>query len=68
MTDCQDNKAIVLQYYEELEVASADAVAEALWKPLLGAFTQIQRRQDIFMAGANEKDGTEWLISMGHNT
>lgn len=53
MTDCQDNKAIVLQFYEELEVASADAVAEALWKPILGAFTQIQRRQDIFMAGAN---------------
>jgi len=95
MTDYQDNKAIVLQYYEELEAASADdvtkvmirylssdcqfrgvhpfnelegaeAVAEALWKPLIGAFTRMQRRQDIFMAGTNEIDGTEWVTSMGN--
>ena len=95
MADYQDSKNLVLQFYEELEAASADdaakvmnrymsfdyqfrgahpfnelegvdAVAEALWKPLLGAFTQIQRRQDIFMAGTNEIDGTEWVTSMGH--
>jgi predicted ester cyclase len=48
------------------ELEGADAVAEALWKPLLGAFTQIQRRQDIFMAGTNEIDGTEWVTSMGN--
>ena len=48
------------------ELQGADAVAEALWKPLLGAFTQMQRRQDIFMAGTNEIDGTEWVTSMGN--
>lgn len=95
MADYQSSKTLVLQFYEELEAASADsvakvmsrymssdyrfrgvhpfnelegtdAVAEALWKPLLGAFTQLQRRQDIFMAGTNEIDGNEWVTSMGH--
>jgi predicted ester cyclase len=95
MADYQDSKNLVLQFYEELEAASADdvvkvmnrymssdyqfrgvhpfnelegvdAVAEALWKPLLGAFTPMQRRQDIFMAGTNEIDGTEWVTSMGN--
>ena len=95
MADYQDSKTLVLQFYEELEAASADdiakvmnrymssdyqfrgvhpfnelegvdAVADSLWKPLLGAFTQIQRRQDIFMAGTNEIDGTEWVTSMGN--
>jgi predicted ester cyclase len=95
MADYQDSKNLVLQFYEELEAASADdvakvmnrymssdyrfrgvhpfnelegvdAVADALWKPLLGAFTSMQRRQDIFMAGTNEIDGTEWVISMGN--
>ncbi len=95
MADYQDSKTLVLQFYEELEAASANdvakvmsrymssdyqfrgvhpfnelegvyAVAEALWKPLLNAFTQIQRRQDIFMAGTNEIDGTEWVTNMGN--
>ncbi len=95
MPNHQDNKALVLQFYEELEAASADAVgsvlnryttsdyqfrgvhpfnelegadavAKALWKPLFAAFTPMQRRQDIFMAGTNEQDGTEWVTSMGN--
>mgnify|MGYP001172757407 CR=1 FL=1 len=95
MADYQDNKAIVLQLYEELEAASADdvgtvlnryttsdyqfrgvhpfnelegadAVADIVWKPLCSAFTAMQRRQDIFMAGANNEDGTEWVTSMGN--
>ena len=95
MADYQDSKSLVLQFYEELEAASADdvgsvltrytssdyqfrgvhpfnelegaePVAEALWKPLLNAFTRMQRRQDIFMAGTNEIDGTEWVTSMGN--
>ena len=49
------------------EIEGADAVAKALWKPLLGAFTSMQRRQDIFMAGTNCLDeGTEWVTSMGN--
>ena len=95
MADYQDSKALVLQFYEELEAASADdagsilnrytnsdyrfrgvhpfnelegadVVAEALWKPLFNAFTPMQRRQDIFMAGTNDMDGTEWVTSMGN--
>ncbi len=48
------------------ELEGAEAVTEALWKPLLGAFTPMQRRQDIFMAGTNDGDGSEWVTSMGN--
>ena len=94
MANNQDNKTLVLRFYEELEAASADsvgsilkrytssdyqfrgvhpfnelegadAVVDAVWKPLLNAFRPMQRRQDIFMAGINEVDGTEWVTSMG---
>ena len=94
MSDYQDSKALVLNFYEEFESASADqaatvlnrytssdyqfrgvhpfneidgadAVAESVWKPLFTAFTALQRRQDIFMAGANNEDGTTWVTSMG---
>ena len=94
MADYQDSKALVLQFYEELEAASAhdagrvlnrytssdyhfrgvhpfneidgaDAVADTVWKPLCNAFTAMQRRQDIFMAGTNSEDGDQWVTSMG---
>ncbi|MCH8867656.1 MAG: nuclear transport factor 2 family protein [Proteobacteria bacterium] len=94
MPDYQDSKALVLNFYEELEAASADrvgsvlnrytssdyrfrgvhpfneidgadAVADTVWNPLMSAFTAMQRRQDIFMAGTNSQDGTEWVTSMG---
>jgi len=48
------------------EIDGADAVAGTVWKPLWSAFTTMQRRQDIFMAGANNEDGTEWVTSMGN--
>ncbi|MEM7029850.1 MAG: ester cyclase [Chloroflexota bacterium] len=97
MTDFQDNKALVLRYYEELDAASgseindvlsryttndyhwrgmhpfyeqhgAEAVAAVFWRPFRQAFTRIQRRPDIFIAGLNEIDGyeTEWVCQMGH--
>ncbi len=47
------------------EIDGADAVANTVWKPLFSAFTAVQRRQDIFMAGTNSEDGTEWVTSMG---
>ncbi len=47
------------------EIDGADAVADAVWRPLLSAFTPMQRRQDIFMAGSNNEDGTTWVTSMG---
>ena len=44
------------------------AVADAFWKPFLGAMTRVQRRADIFMAGLNEIDGFQgrWVVQMGH--
>ena len=48
------------------ELDGADAVAEVLWRPLLHAFTPMQRRLDIFMAGTNSIDGAEWVTSMGN--
>ena len=50
-------------FYEQW---SAEATAEVFWKPFRAAIGPIQRRQDIFMAGVNEIDGTEWVCSMGH--
>jgi len=47
------------------EIDGASAVADTVWKPLRTAFTAMQRRQDIFMAGTNSQDGTEWVTSMG---
>ena len=44
-----------------------DAVAEAFWTPLKTAFTALQRRPDIFLAGRNATgDGGVWVMSMGH--
>ena len=46
----------------------AAAVADTFWEPFLAAFSQVQRRQDIFFAGLNEMDGFKgvWVVSMGH--
>lgn len=48
------------------ELQGARSVADVFWEPLRRAFRPIQRRQDIFMAGTSEIDGTEWVCSMGH--
>ena len=50
------------------EQHGAAAVADVFWRPLLTAFTRIQRRPDIFMAGLNEIDGFKgrWVVQMGH--
>jgi len=50
-------------FYEQ---QGARTVADVFWKPLRRAFRPIQRRQDVFMAGASEIDGGEWVCSMGH--
>lgn len=49
----------------------ADTVTERFWQPLTSALRHVQRRQDIFFAGANalaEGGGPEdvWVVSMGH--
>jgi hypothetical protein len=48
------------------ELEGADAVAKAVWQPLCNAFTALQRRQDIFMAGKNLIDDEMWVTSMGN--
>jgi len=50
------------------EQSSAEAVADIFWKPLQQSFRSMQRRQDVFMAGANVWDGvqSEWVCAMGH--
>ncbi len=94
MSDTQQAKAIVLDYFAALEAASPNElagvigarvtpdyafrgvhpfnelqgpadVAATVWEPLRAAFTPMQRRQDVFMAGPNLVDGTMWVTSMG---
>ena len=53
------------------EQSGATAVAQAFWAPLRRAFSPIQRRPDIFLAGHNnEEDGSHapgvWVCEMGH--
>ncbi len=91
----QDAKALIQEYYRELEDAApenvaniignyaskdmhwcgvypfgeqdgAEAIAEAFWKPFLKAWSPVQRRQDVFMAGGSETDGGQWVTSMGY--
>lgn len=44
----------------------AAAVAEQFWEPLRHSFARLQRRQDVFFAGHNERDARVWTLSMGH--
>ena len=43
-----------------------DQISEAVYSPLFLAWEPVQRRQDIFIAGENELDGSHWVMSMGH--
>ncbi|QBY04202.1 nuclear transport factor 2 family protein [Thalassotalea sp. HSM 43] len=47
------------------EQLGCEAVAEVFWQPFMRAFKNIQRRQDVFMAGESG-DGSQWVTSMGH--
>jgi hypothetical protein len=48
------------------ELKGADAVAGTLWRPLCEAWSPIQRRQDVFIAGTSTIHGDPWVMSMGH--
>ena len=64
------------------ELKGHKAVAEKLWKPLYQAWSPLQRRQDVFIAGSNDvspdelarmdgdiapdETGDVWVMSMGH--
>jgi hypothetical protein len=95
VSDFQDAKRVVLEFYREFDAASpgalaktlsrhitadyrfrgvhpfneltgSDAVADQVWIPIRRALAPLQRRQDVFMAGASEIDGQVWVCSMGH--
>ncbi|WP_187431868.1 nuclear transport factor 2 family protein [Roseobacter fucihabitans] len=50
------------------EQTGPQAIGATFWTPFLRAFSNVQRRQDIFFAGLNEIDGFQgvWTCSMGH--
>lgn len=55
-------------YHPFGELHGAGAVAARFWTPLKRALTRMQRREDVFFAGANSLDGAPgvWVVSMGH--
>jgi len=52
--------------YPYREQEGIESVAKNFWVPLKKSLKHIQRRQDIFIAGDNEIDGKQWVMSMGH--
>ncbi|HBG5344611.1 TPA: nuclear transport factor 2 family protein [Clostridioides difficile] len=52
--------------YPFREQEGTENVADVFWKPLKKSLSNMQRRQDIFIAGINEIDNSEWVMSMGH--
>ncbi|ATJ82107.1 nuclear transport factor 2 family protein [Halomonas beimenensis] len=46
----------------------AEAVAETFWRPFRAAWSTVRRRQDVFFAGTNAADGSDWVVSMGYLT
>ncbi len=53
--------------YHPFNELDAHQVASEFWVPLRRALTKMQRREDIFFAGANTQEaGGVWVVSMGH--
>ncbi len=52
-------------FYEQ---NGAEAVIKTFWQPLRKAFSPIQRREDVFFAGANDCDDgtTTWVVNTGN--
>jgi len=50
------------------EIEGPKRVVETFWHPLRTSFKHIQRREDVFFAGANDADEerSQWTCSMGH--
>lgn len=50
------------------ELIDPQSVGDTFWAPLKTALTSMQRRMDVFMAGANSLDdgASRWVVSMGH--
>lgn len=52
--------------YPFREQQGIENACDKFWVPLKKSLSNMQRRQDIFIAGTNEIDGSEWVMSMGH--
>lgn len=52
--------------YPFREQVGVDNAADTFFIPLKESLAHMQRRQDIFIAGTNEIDGSTWVMSMGH--
>lgn len=52
--------------YPFREQIGVDNAADVFFIPLKKALSSMQRRQDIFIGGINEIDGSTWVMSMGH--
>ena len=50
------------------ELHGAEAVFETFWAPLNASITRLQRREDMFFAGAGDCDNPEepWVVSVGN--
>lgn len=48
------------------ELEGAEAVASGFWAPLRRAFSPVQRRPDVFLAGENTVGDGVWVCEMGH--
>jgi len=106
MNAYQQNKTLILNFYQALEQATPDniesilsqfcaedcqfygvypfnelsgpkSIVENFWQPFLSSWAHVQRRQDVFIAGATDTEGYEevqsgasaeeqWVCSMGH--
>jgi len=55
-------------YHPFNELHGSQTVSDKFWTPLRRSLSPIQRRMDIFMAGANQIDDFQsvWVVSMGH--
>lgn len=52
--------------YPFRDQANLESACEVFWQPLMTAFKRLQRREDIFIAGDNAYDDSQWVMSMGH--
>ena len=52
--------------YPNRQINGISSTVEKFWLPLKTAFTSMERRVDIFIAGKNEFNESTWVMGMGH--
>lgn len=61
-----DDEYVFYGCYPFNQISDKNTLAERVWQPIYHAFSGLQRRQDVFIAGESEIDGDTWVMSMGH--